>query len=237
MRIISAERAPVKVGDKFGRLTAIGACFRVADLEPAVVCKCSCGKIAAVRTRDLVRSKGNTESCGCLHRERTRAAKTTHGLTRGYKPHLLYWVWNGMRSRCSDPKNKHFKDYGGRGITVCQEWCGDVQVFFSFAMSHGWQPGLEIDRENNDGNYEPGNCRFVTRTENCHNTRANLRITAFGETKCLAEWLKDSRCAVRSRTLRKRIIDLGWDGDRAMSEPPMPRNLRRSAKALQKATP
>lgn len=122
-----------------------------------------------------------------------------------------------MRARCNNPKDKSYKYYGGRGISYCNDWEA-FKGFEAWAISSGYEPGLQLDRADNNGNYAPSNCRWVTRSENMQNTRHNLKITAFGETKCLREWFRDERCVVASyNTLHSRIVN-GWDHERALTE-------------------
>ena len=97
-----------------------------------------------------------------------RARTTAKPLRHGYSKHPLYGVWSSMRDRCSNPNNKSYHRYGGRGITVSDEWYR-VEPFIEWALKAGWKPGLQLDRTNNDGNYQPNNCRFVTRKENANN--------------------------------------------------------------------
>jgi len=125
--------------------------------------KCFCGN-EFESLIDNVKS-GHTQSCGCYNKQRI----TKHGL---YK-HPLYKVWGGIIQRCYNPKHNKYKNYGGRGIKVCDEWKEDFKAFYDFAMAHGWKKGLEIDRINNDGDYEPNNCRFVSHAENNRNRRNN----------------------------------------------------------------
>ena len=94
-----------------------------------------------------------------------------HGFALRGKVHPLYTLLNNMEHRCNNPRHRAFEDYGGRGISVCEEWINNVGAFASWAIAHGWKKGLFIDRINNDGNYEPDNCRFVTRQINQCNQR------------------------------------------------------------------
>lgn len=115
-----------------------------------------------------------SSSCGC------RKGRFVHGFSSASERHPLYWVWKGMVERCTKPENKNYKRYGGRGIKVCDEWL-DAQTFIQWGLSHGWQSGLQIDRTNNDGGYEPANCRFVTAAVNVRNrstTKQTLRREA-----------------------------------------------------------
>ena len=99
----------------------------------------------------------------------------------------LYSLWNTMRHRCEDPKRESYQRYGGRGIKVCQEW-HDANTFMDWAESHGYKPGLQLDRIDNDGDYSPENCRWVTAKENSRNKRTNRLLTINGKTKTVSEW-------------------------------------------------
>ena len=99
----------------------------------------------------------------------------------------LYSVWSTMMHRCYDKAREKYKDYGGRGITVCEEW-HSPNNFIEWAESHGWEDGLQLDREDNNGNYTPLNCRFVTPKNNSRNRRNTKFLTVNGETRCVAEW-------------------------------------------------
>lgn len=111
-------------------------------------------------------------------------------------------VWNGCNQRCYNKNQSAYPNYGGRGIRVEFR---DVDHFVSWAISSGYVPGLQIDRKNNNGNYSPDNCRWVTPTVNANNTRKNIHVNAFGETKTVAEWSRDQRCVVGYRCLLQRI--------------------------------
>ena len=134
--------------------------------------KCSfCGtKFKAII--NLVK-RGNTKSCGCYNKRRVKESNITHGLgtTR------LYVIWAGIKDRTLNPKYKHYNDYGGRGITICDEWL-DVQNFYNWAILNGYSEELSIDRIDNDGNYEPSNCRWATRTIQSRNQRIQKNNTS-----------------------------------------------------------
>jgi hypothetical protein len=117
----------------------------------------------------------------------------------------LYNVWKTMKARCSNSKLKVYAQYGGRGIKVDPSWESDFSVFRSWAIEKGYQEGLSLDREDNDGNYEPSNCRWATRTQQNRNRRITRHIIAFGEKKTVAEWTEDPRCVVPYTTLIFRL--------------------------------
>jgi hypothetical protein len=180
-----------------------------------VRCICDCGNVVWVPPNQL--KSGNTASCGCLGREKAHAASqaacTTHGLTK----HPLYRIWAKMLSRCRNPNEKRYMRYGGRGISVCELWTSDFQSFYDWAVSHGYSDGLQIDREDNDGDYTPENCRWITQIENSKNRSSTILIAIWGETKCLKDWWRDSRCVVSEMTLRDRI-NSKWDPECAVTK-------------------
>lgn len=143
------------------------------------LCRCLCGQTEAFLVREDALLEGKIQSCKCLNREIMRALKphTTHGL----RHHPLYSVWCGLKVRCGNPNNQAYHNYGGRGITVCDEWKTDVKAFHDWAMANGWQKGLDIDRIDNDGNYEPSNCRFITPLANANNKRNTIWVVVDGE--------------------------------------------------------
>lgn len=166
-------------GKRFGRLTAITRLGSDARGSSYWQCKCDCGNTVKARIDQL--TSGMSKSCGCLKRE-VAAATTkrrnqenkdlkygalTHGESRRTR---LYSIWNGIKQRCLNPNDRAYKYYGGRGITVYKEWM-DFIPFRDWAKANGYDESLEIDREDNDGNYEPDNCRWVTHRVNMNNTR------------------------------------------------------------------
>lgn len=156
------------------------------------LCACDCGG-----TKDVVASnltKGITNSCGCLHRELLSARNTRHGLAGTQ----LYSVWSMMLQRCNNPKNKGFKDWGGRGIRVCDEW-SDFAVFHA-DMSPGYKQGLTIERTDNDGPYCKANCVWATRAVQGSNKRSTVRFVLGSETLCLEEAAR--RLGVASSAIR-----------------------------------
>lgn len=159
---------PISIGDRFGRLAVVGEPFRVRGTR-SVETACSCGRRCISPVKELVR--GRTRSCGCLRRELAADQHRTHGRAKtrdGKAADRTYVTWAGMLDRCRRARNKKFKYYGGRGITVCDRW----QTFGNFLADMGEKPvGLSIDRINNDGNYEPGNCRWATQSEQVRNRR------------------------------------------------------------------
>lgn len=148
-------------GQRSGRLTAVKHIG--VDKSGSIVWLwlCDCGKEKAIRVTNV--KFGRTQSCGCIK-------ETRHGLygTR------LYWAWTNMNQRCHNPKTSRYKNYGGRGISVCSEWA-TFEPFYLWATAHGYSDELSIDRINNDGNYEPNNCRWTTASVQANNRRKTVK--------------------------------------------------------------
>jgi len=123
--------------------------------------------------------------------------------------------WVKMLSRCEDPDYPQYKDYGGKGIKVCKDW-HDFNKFYIWCLNNGVKSYLFLDRIDNDADYKPSNCRFVTRKENNNNKSNNTYLKAFGEEKTLSQWVDDKRCKVEYATLQKRLR-LGWESEDAIS--------------------
>ena len=129
-------------------------------------CQCRCNKIVHILGTSL--KGGKTKSCGCYKQENNIGKRRfKHGQSNGKNP--LYGVWNSIKQRIFNPNHKDYHNYRGRGIKICKEWLDDYKIFYSWAISNGYQKGLEIDRIDNDGNYEPDNCKWSTRTEQALN--------------------------------------------------------------------
>lgn len=206
------------VGRTFGRLKVIkDGPIALIGTRPTKastsICLCDCGKEITVLNNSL--RIGNTKSCGCLNDEVRRATFTTHGKSRTKE----YAVWEAMIQRCTNPNHKQFEDWGGRGIKICDRWRHSFANFF--ADMGECPPGLEIDRyPNNDGNYEPGNCRWATRKQANRNTRRNLVYTVNGVTACLKDLCETFGKSYE--VVKSRVRVYGWEFERAWSEPVHP---------------
>lgn len=198
---------------RFGKLVVIKEVGRNKDNRVIWLCKCDCGKYHETLGKYLL--SGETTSCGCrrtqiLLNEAERLK--THGLTNT----RIHNIWLAMKGRCNNPNNSSYKNYGGRGIKVCEEW-NDFITFYNWSMNNGYDDSLTIDRINVDGNYEPQNCTWADSITQANNTRRNHYLTYNGETKTMSEW---ARCKnMTYSTLRARINSYGWSVKEALETP------------------
>ena len=174
---------------KFGRLTAINNVYS-KNGNMQWLCKCDCGNIIIVDNQSLKR--GITKSCGCLAKEIATITHTKHNMSKT----RLNSVWDSMKQRCNNPNNSQYRNYGARGIKVCEKW-NDKQNgfinFYNWAMANGYDENAKfqqctLDRIDNNGNYEPNNCRWITIKEQSNNRRTNHYITYNNKTHTIAEW-------------------------------------------------
>ncbi len=218
---LGLERPQPKIGDKLGRYEILELFYsNTTPKKMMAKCQCECGQVKVVRATDL--AQGRIVSCGCWKAEKAGERTTIRNQTHSMSSSPLYRQWAAMKTRCTNQNQKSWDDYGGRGITLCDEW-QQFEPFRDWAMANGYQEGLEIDRRENSGNYEPGNCRWVTKIVQQNNRRSNHLIEAFGETKTIAEWVRDPRCVVCYQTLLDRINKLNWPSmEEALTIPPRP---------------
>lgn len=155
-------------GQRFGWLTVIERTGSIRG-HSVWLCRCDCGK-ETVATSDNLKS-GHVQSCGCLKRDTTRKIRTELNTIHGGRKTRLYRIWDGMKARCTRPSHKSYKNYGSRGITICAEWLNDFGAFQKWALAHGYQDDLTIDRIDNDKGYSPDNCRWVTMADQSRNKR------------------------------------------------------------------
>lgn len=193
-------------GKRYGKLIAIERIPPKTNKKNRSLwkCICDCGKETVVRL-DMLKN-GNTKSCGCGMHQR---GPISHGETACGKKSKIYSVWRAMKARCSNPNDKYFKNYGGRGIYVCDEWKHDFAKFKEWALNSGYKEGLSIDRIDNSFGYSPENCRWATRREQQQNTRNNVFLTLNGKKLCIAEAARQLN--VHYETMRHWIKKYGPD--------------------------
>lgn len=189
------RRGPdIPAGTRFGRLVVTKEAGKAPTGHLQVECKCDCGTIKVIRKDHLTRQKHNVSSCGCLLVETI----TVHGYGRlDMKRSTEYVIWLGLRDRCNNPRNKGFYKYGARGIIVCKRW--DDFALFLADMGPRPSPQHSVDRIDNNGNYEPGNCRWATLNEQARNTRTNHVLDVGGKELTIAEWAE--RTGLLSNTI------------------------------------
>jgi len=171
------------LGQKFGRWEVIGEAKPRRKMS-YWLCRCECGNEREVVGADLKR--GMSESCGCLNADKNSESRTTHGLSR----HRFYHTWLNMLDRCCDSSCPNYENYGKRGISVCEEWYRDPTAFLAWCDSQEPEEGHSLDRINNEGNYEPSNCRFVNKVTQSRNRRDNVLVDYNGEKLCLMEFFQ-----------------------------------------------
>ena len=186
-------------GQKFNMLTAIE---RVKKEKGCMLwkCQCQCGGETIARANELMR--GAVKSCGCIVSKRGREMLIRMNTTHGLYDTRLYGIRRNMLQRCYNPKSKRYAFYGGKGVTVCEEWKNEFMSFYKWALGNGYQEGLTIDRIDVDGNYEPSNCRWATLKEQSQNTSRSIKVDYFGSQVCLKE--ASRLCGMSYETLRFR---------------------------------
>lgn len=207
---IRKEYRGVKKGVEFGTWEVLGPPFRLtvgSRFRWFAVCKCGCSRVVVVNVESLFRGISS-----CCKSCQVSEASITHGAT-GTR---LYKIWGQMKQRCTNPNFEHWTDYGGRGIGVCQEWFDSFETFRDWSLSNGYADNLTIDRKDNDGNYEPGNCEWKTKTGQQRNKRTNVMLTLGDRTMCIAEW--EEELGFKSGTLGARLAR-GWSIEDTLTRP------------------
>lgn len=199
-------------GQKFGRVTVLG--FAGIDDKSITFwyCRCDCGNITKVRAGGL--KIGDSISCGCFNKQRLKEANTTHGHARNYNQSTTFSIWCSMLARCNNKKSNAYKDYGGRGITVCKRW----ESFENFLEDMGERPSKEytLDRKENNNGYYKENCRWADWVVQANNRRNNRYFTLNGKTQTMSQWADElglKRTTVFNRLKR------GWPIEKALTTP------------------
>jgi hypothetical protein len=224
MRKDKSGRLIINSGDKFGKLTILKELHRVrlpsGQLNRVFECQCDCGNIKQIRLVHLRNDK--IKSCGCIQGERHYSSKTK-----------LYGVWRSMNQRCYKSYATHAESYRNKGISVCKEWRESYLSFKQWAQEAGYREGLQIDRIDNDGNYEPSNCRFITREININNREITVKVLYKGELHVLIELLRSKGLVDKYSNVKARL-KRGWGVEDAVDTPSKngkylrgPRNLKK----------
>ena len=200
------------VGQRFGRLVVeekVPYVTSGGNTLTAYKCKCDCGNERICLSENL--RKGKVVSCGCYKDENTAKRSRTHGMSKT----RLYHIYGLMKKRCNDPKSINYPRYGGKGITVCEEWMCSSDAFLNWAVANGYDDSLTLDRKDNDKGYSPDNCRWVSYKEQARNQTRNRRLTFNGETKVLSEWAEITGINVGTISSR---LKRGWSVEKALTE-------------------
>ena len=203
------------IGKRFGRLTVID--FAEDYVPPSNhhvaqwKCRCDCGNEIIVAQNHL--RNNHTKSCGCLQKNTVSEKSKKHGMSKTRH----HTIWKSMLSRCKTKTGGSYQNYGGRGINVCQEWADDFMNFYCWAIDSGYAENLYLERKNNNGNYCPENCAWITYKEQQRNKRNNHFLTYKGETKTMIEWSEILK--INYGTLCYRINVAKWSVEKAFETP------------------
>ena len=208
-----AKALIIENGKRFNMLTVLNEEERHKK-QRQFLCECDCGDIRIHKL--ILLTSGQSKSCGCLRKKTFIDRNTSHGKSRT----KLNAVWQSMKQRCYNTNNMNYTYYGGRGISVCDEWRNSMIDFYNWAINNGYKEGLSIDREDVNGNYEPSNCRWVKMDVQCRNKTDNVFIEYNGENLCLQDW--SNKLKITISTLNKRLKK--WDLEKALTTPKSNKN-------------
>lgn len=201
-------------GKRFGKLVAIkrgeDELRKDGRHNSTFICQCDCGNIVRVVSSRL--KSGNTQSCGCLHKQKTSEINKSHGMRNT----RIYGIWCRMKQRCYNPNSIDYKEYGGRGISVAEEWKNSFENFMEWSVISGYSDNLTIDRKDNERGYSPDNCQWVSRSIQSNNKRNNRKISFNGKIQNISEWAKET--GISRATIAKRIDILGWSVEDALTK-------------------
>lgn len=200
-------------GQRFGRLIVLKRTDNDKWGNLCWLCKCDCGKKIIVQGGNL--KSNNTQSCGCLHKERVSTINTIHGHKKNGEVTQIYTAWCHIKQRCTNLKDKDYQDYGGRGIVICSRWKNSFENFLE-DMQKGWKPKLTIERIEKNGDYYPGNCKWATRKEQARNTRHNHLISHLGQIQCISVW--SEKTGISERVIWWRI-NHDWSTEETLTIP------------------
>ena len=199
------------IGKKFNRWEVISYKGRDNNGKHSFECRCDCGNIKTIPLGNL--KTGASKSCGCLNYEKLKG--NTHNKKHGMSFSKEYNSWRAMLDRCENKNYREYIEWGGRGVKVCERW----HDFENFYNDMGKRPnGMTLDRIDNNGNYEPSNCRWATAKVQGNNRRSNTLITYNGETRTLQQWA--DKVGIKANTIHNRIANLGWEIGEALSRKP-----------------
>ena len=197
------------IGVRFGRLTVVSEAGKNKSKHIEWLCRCDCGNEKIVLGDSLRR--GITNSCGCYAAEKTVKRNFKHGFCQ----ERLYKIWWGMKMRTCNKKRKEYKNYGGRGIVLCDEWLNDYLSFRNWALNNGYRDNLSIDRIDVNGNYEPSNCRWANDKEQANNVRNNHLLIFDGKAQNITQWSEET--GIPRTTISSRLNRSKWSTEKTLN--------------------
>lgn len=201
----------IKEGEQFGYLTVIARAENAGNGHSRWLCRCKCGKETTVVSSHL--KSGKIKSCGCWWQERKHEYRKTHS----HSNERIYHIWKAMKQRCYSENSSRYADYGGRGIRICAEWKDNFESFYSWAINNGYNDNMTIDRIDNNGNYSPSNCRWISKAEQNLNKRNSHLITYKGETKTMTEWAR--KMHLPPSVVQYRLNKAKWSVEKTLTTP------------------